>query len=159
MLVSHLLLSPQLHHFPVRVRVPRHHERRTRSRSVLRHEPPRFVPHSARVAQRLGTHRPRPPLWRLIRRAVETPSLSSGFAFEFSGAAAFVFFSSELFLLRTGLVGAGDCKKTGSPRGGCRAWSLASRFGGNGDIGVVSVGGDEDLIQLRFGFRFWFGLG
>ncbi|BAS94935.1 Os05g0520401 [Oryza sativa Japonica Group] len=69
----HLLLAPQLHHLAVGVGVLGHHERRARRRPVLRHEPPGLVPHPARVAQRLGTHGPRPPLRRLVRLAVEAP--------------------------------------------------------------------------------------
>lgn len=50
------------------------HEGRARRGPVLRHEPARLEPHAARVAQRLGPQRPRPPLGRLLRRAVRAPT-------------------------------------------------------------------------------------
>lgn len=73
--LRHLLLPPQLHNFPMRVRMFRQHERRTRRRPVLRHQTPGFVPNAASVAQRLRAHWASPPLRRLVRGAVETPPL------------------------------------------------------------------------------------
>lgn len=71
LLSLHLLLPPQLQNLPMRIRVPRRHERRARRRPVLRHKPTGLVPHAARIAQRLRPHRTRPPLRRLLRAAVQ----------------------------------------------------------------------------------------
>lgn len=71
LLPLHVLLPPQLQNLPVRIRVPRRHKRRARRRTILRHQPPGLEPHTTRIAQRLRPHRPRPPLRRLLRAAVE----------------------------------------------------------------------------------------
>lgn len=73
LLPDHLLLPPELHDLAVRVRVLGQHEGRARRGSVLGHEPTRLVPHAARVAQRLRPLWARPPLRRLLRRAVRAP--------------------------------------------------------------------------------------
>lgn len=73
--LRHLLLPPELHHFPMRIRMFRQHKRRTRCRPVLRDQTPRFVPNPASIAQRLRAHWARPPLRRLVGGAVETPPL------------------------------------------------------------------------------------
>ncbi|BAS74315.1 Os01g0745850 [Oryza sativa Japonica Group] len=72
-LLVHLLLPAQLQHLAVGVGVLRYHEGGARRRPVLRHQSPGLVPHPARVAQCLGPHRPRPPLWRLVSLAVQAP--------------------------------------------------------------------------------------
>lgn len=68
-----LLLPAELHHFPVGIRVLGQHERRARRRPILRHQPAGLVADAAGVAQRLGAHRPRPPLRGLLRGAVRAP--------------------------------------------------------------------------------------
>ncbi|WVY90926.1 hypothetical protein V8G54_036440, partial [Vigna mungo] len=70
----HLLLPPQLQHLAVRVRVFCQNKRWACRGSVLGHEPPRLVPHSTRVTQRLWAHGPGSPLWCLVRGAMQTPA-------------------------------------------------------------------------------------
>ncbi|MFS7909618.1 hypothetical protein Hanom_Chr02g00096691 [Helianthus anomalus] len=70
--ISDLLLTSDLHHFPMRVRVLSRHKRRASSGSVFRYQPTRLVTNSTRVTQRLGPHRACPPLRSLFRSAVET---------------------------------------------------------------------------------------
>ena len=68
-----VLLPPELHHLPVRVGVLRRHKRRAGGRSVLGHQPTRLVADSASVTEGLGAHWACPPLWRLLRRAMQAP--------------------------------------------------------------------------------------
>lgn len=73
LLVSlHLLLSSELHYFPVWIRVLCWHKCGARSGSVLRHQPTRFVTDATSIAQSLWTHGSSPPLWCLLRSAMKT---------------------------------------------------------------------------------------
>ena len=67
----HLFLAPQLKDLTVRIRMLSQHKRWARSGSVFGYEPTRLVPHSTSITQRFRAHGPRPPLRRLVRRAMQ----------------------------------------------------------------------------------------
>lgn len=77
LLPQQFLLPSELQDLAMRIRVLSQHKRRARSGSVFGHEPTRLVAYAARVTKSLRAEWSRPPLRRLLWRAVRAPPHSA----------------------------------------------------------------------------------
>jgi hypothetical protein len=137
----HLLLPPQLQDLPMRIGVLRGHKSWARSRSVLRHESSRLVPHPTSVTKGLRPHGPGPPLWGLFRPTMQTLPTRRGLrlvllALSFLTRCRLGRRRQRLLVCDVGLRGGGEVEEARGPVawGGARA--LAAGLAGERCFGL-----------------------